>query len=653
MWLMRLWRRPLALAVVSAALLMPGTVEGHAFLVRTTPEHGERLAASPPSIELRFSEPVSRVEEVVVETAGGAPVETGPLQIVEGGLVARVPVPSLDDDVYVVSWRVLADDGHTSLGEFAFAVGEAGEVSTQVRQVAAGIWRGATAGWLFLMGPLLAFGALASEYFIWRPVASRHALVVPRVKVGWLLTIALAGGALQLLLLAEPARVAGDGWVSMLRSRPILLGLAQLLAVLYGAWLLAMPGMRHWAMIPLGLALTVAATRGHSSVTEHWWAAPANAIHVLAVALWVGALAHLVLVLWRSRGSGARPALGEGARRYAALALGLVALVLASGVISALAQLTSPAELIRSTYGRVLLIKLGLVVAALGLAVAARRWGLPSSIGPRLAPLRRLTRIEGILLLAVIAVAGVLANATPPWSLQAADTVLGAAPLEAPVQRLAAQAGWLSVYVGAAEGQLRVWAAPPGEDSDPGVDVEITGRMPDGKTFDITPRSCGPGCATTAFPWQEGTTTLSVTAQAREWEGGTVEFQVAWPPEPENEALLNRVIETMRAQPQMTVNERVTSGPGATGEYTFSITGERFIAQELYAAGGASDIRPIPTGGDARTLTLYLPGSSIWYRLEVDRENRIQRETIVNRGHLIERSFTYETPMEPSPSAGS
>lgn len=156
-----------ALAVVGAALVVPDAAEGHAFLVRPTPQAGERLGAGPPSIELRFSEPVARPQQVAVKTVDGAAVESGPVQLVQNGVGIRAPLPSLADRVYVVSWQVLTDDGHVSLGEFAFAVGDAGRVPAQATQAtAAAIWPSAAAGWLFLIGLLLAFGALASARFV-------------------------------------------------------------------------------------------------------------------------------------------------------------------------------------------------------------------------------------------------------------------------------------------------------------------------------------------------------------------------------------------------------------------------------------------------------------------------------------------------------
>ncbi len=101
-------------------------------------------------------------------------------------------------------------------------------------------------------------------------------------------------------------------------------------------------------------------------------------------------------------------------------------------------------------------------------------------------------------------------------------------------------------------------------------------------------------------------------------------------------------MEAMRAVPSLVMSEDVSSGPGMTGPtYTLRDSGAEFVARELYAAGGATDIHPVPPRVGDAALTLYLPGSTIWFRLELDERDRIVAETIVSPGHLIERTFRY------------
>jgi len=111
-----------------------------------------------------------------------------------------------------------------------------------------------------------------------------------------------------------------------------------------------------------------------------------------------------------------------------------------------------------------------------------------------------------------------------------------------------------------------------------------------------------------------------------------------WPPEPEDPALVDAVVRAMRGVLTVAFSEHVSSGPGTGAAYQASMTGEQFVGQELYAAGGASGVRPWPGATGSRGLTFFVPGSYVWYSLGTDASGRILSEAIVSPGHLIERS---------------
>lgn len=144
------------------------------------------------------------------------------------------------------------------------------------------------------------------------------------------------------------------------------------------------------------------------------------------------------------------------------------------------------------------------------------------------------------------------------------------------------------------------------------------------------------------FDWVAGLTELTVRVSGGEWVGGTARVELPWPPGAEASEVLANVIATVREQPEILFSEQVSSGPGAEPPpRQFRLSGVRFLGTELYAAGGSRDIRLLPRRGPYTELSLYLPGSAMWYRLSIDDQHRIRRELIVNPGHRIERSFEY------------
>lgn len=646
-------RLTLVAVAVGALLLFPIAAWAHPFLVRTVPRAGERLPDGPTELVLQFSEAISGGERLALRTFDGRAVPLGPVERLPGGAGMRAAVPALVEGAYLVAWQMLGRDGDLAAGEFAFGVGSTPLAATGAASAAVA-WPNAVASGLFLGGLVVALGGLASELFVWRPLAQQYGLAVPGAPVVAGLLAALAGAAATFgLLVAARADASGgllDGrsWVGALATRPGGLAAVGLLLVAYALWIVPMRALRGWALLPLGGAALAAAWRGHSGLSSEaglWWAAPANALHLLGAGVWVGALVHLVLVLWR----GPRQALqktdllrGEAARRYAGLALPTALLVLGGGVAAAAAELGALSQLVETTYGRVLLLKLLFVAAVLALALAARRRALPGDARRGVRLLRRLTAAEVAALVAVLAVTGVLVNTAPPRAASAEADLLGPPPLEAPL-RLAGQAGDLSVFLAAAEGQLEVRVVPTSDAAPRNARLTLAGTSPTGDSMSLYPRPCGPGCVSMGFDWPSGTTALRVTASADDWQGGSVAFGVPWPPLPEDPALLERVATAMRAQPRVWITERVSSGPTATaGGVPYPMDGPALMAIELYTASGATDIRPLPSDDPAvRVLTFFLPGSAIWYRQELDPRDRLVRETIVNPGHLIERTFAY------------
>lgn len=636
----------LALALLSG-LAVPAFADAHAFLVRSSPQAGERFAQSPATFTLEFSEAiVEGLAEVSVRTPDGRAVALGPVQLDATATTLRAEVPRDLRGVHLVAWQVLAQDGAVTLGEFAFGVGTGTDLGRYAASASAPVsWAEAVANWLLLTGLALAIGGLGSETFAWRPVALQHGIEIPRAPIGLGIGLALVGAASQLYLAAagggSGARASGAS-LGILSNRPAVLSAAITVLVLYALWLLRLRSLRSLVFLPLAGAVATIALRGHSGLSEAWWAVPANAAHLAAAGLWVGALLHLMLVLRRLDREEWRPVLGAVARRYASFALAVVLVAIPGGAGTAFAEISGLADLVETAYGRTLLAKLALIGVALALAFVARRRTLGGNPAARLPLLRRLTRVESVTLLAIVGISAVLVTLPSPRTAPALQDVLGAAPLSGRVVRLASQAGEISVYLAAAEDQLEIQLVNASGERARGAEMAVSGELPSGEHVRLYPRGCGHGCFSLRFPWREGRTRLAVDAVARGRVGGTAHFDVPWPASPDEPALLERVIATMRAERAVVLVEQTFSGPGMIGPRNVArLSGADLMALEPYAASGANDVRRLTSGPELTDLSLYLPGSYIWARLWIDRQHRLQRAVLVSPGHLIERAFFY------------
>src|SRR5712691_13236263 len=187
----RIHRSVLLIALVVIALAAPTAASAHSFLTRSDPANGARLAAAPKTMAMYFSEPfVTGSEQVTLRHFNGAAVALAKPQ--GHGAEILQPLPGKLRGVFVVSWRVISDDGHLSLGEFAFAVGAGGAVPT-VTAATSTPWSQVAASWLVFLGVALALGGIASERFVWR--SGRAA----RAPVGVGMVTAAVGATLQLV----------------------------------------------------------------------------------------------------------------------------------------------------------------------------------------------------------------------------------------------------------------------------------------------------------------------------------------------------------------------------------------------------------------------------------------------------------------------
>ena len=622
-------------AVIVAVLVLwwPTPALAHSFLVRSTPAPGSRLTTAPRELTLQFSEPLDTTPTIELVDGNDRPVQLAGVVLDDGATRADAAVPPLADGVYQVTWRVTALDGHTTEGEFAFAVGEklpagATLVSTS-RAVAEVSWLDGLTQFALIAGIAVALGGLVSERWLWQGRPAAKACVVPgtaAATVGGL-------GILALRLDRRGALVHVGRWGDALSARSDRLILGATVSCIVAALLALHPLLRRAAIgwVAIGAVAVVAA--GHAADSPHWWTQPATAVHVLAAGIWIGALVHL------ARSARLSSPLEGPARRHSHTAAAAVAVAIPLGVATLAGIVDRPLHVFSGMYGRILAVKLAFVAGALGIAFAARRSALPAT-EERTRRLARLTALEVLVVAGVVASSAVLATTGPSTG---RSILLGPAPLPEPVVWRAELAGSYEVAAGAAAGELRIIVTPPDERAET-VEIDVTASEPDGADVDLEPRPCGPGCGHLARSWQNGTTTLTVTVASGQFAGGTAKLDIDWPPSPDASALLEQVIAATRAAPTMTIEETVVSGPDAvSGPASFEVDGRRYIAAQPYA-GGADDVRRLPDDAGFAVLAFRVTGAETYHQLWIDDADRIRRAVVVSSGARVDDAVAYPHP---------
>jgi copper transport protein len=408
-----------ALLVAFAGPAAAAPVLLHAEVVSTSPYDGQRLPRSPQALTIRFSEPVSLVEDSlrVLRTDGspsGRRVAFGAPRV--AGAVVRWPVTrDLGKGSYLVSWRVVSDDGHPVAGAFAFGVAERVAPAASGASGAAWSWPVTVARWLGDVAFSVVAGLLAFILLCW-PEGRDHR------RVRRLLLSGLASGIVVSVLELLLQGPYGTGVASYrLLDRSLMTEVAQ---TSFGAWMqlrvylyVAMAAvlwlsgalgsaLNRWLAVlgTLALATTFSGT-GHAS-SGALLDRVALSVHVLTAGVWVGGLVTVVVL---ASGRDRRPGLSAFVR-FSRLALATVGVLLLSGVVNALLRLDTVAQLGTTGYGRLLLAKVVLVVGALVPAVASRRLVRNGDL-----PLREV-RVEAVATTVVLALSAALALASPHGS---------------------------------------------------------------------------------------------------------------------------------------------------------------------------------------------------------------------------------------------
>ncbi len=95
----------------------------HAHLQKAVPANGAVVSTAPASVLLSFSE-AARVTACWLQKAGG-PKEKINVPAASAARELSIPMPQLSPGAYVLSWRVIGDDGHVVPGEIRFTVSAA------------------------------------------------------------------------------------------------------------------------------------------------------------------------------------------------------------------------------------------------------------------------------------------------------------------------------------------------------------------------------------------------------------------------------------------------------------------------------------------------------------------------------------------------
>ncbi|WP_084100029.1 cytochrome c oxidase assembly protein [Demequina sp. NBRC 110051] len=255
----------------------------------------------------------------------------------------------------------------------------AADRASQVARVAAAVWALAAVAYIFVSYAYIRNDAVAPERFV-------------EEVWSFVTTIDLGQAYLQMALAAVVVSVL--------------------------AGLVRRPSTAAWTLVPVVWALGWQAQTGHAAgATDHHLATSAMFLHLAGSALWMGVLGALFLMR-RPLGLEAKTVVRRSSRIMIWAAVALIV----SGIANAWIRMEGPADLVTTTYGWLLLLKVALMSAAIALAAGHRRVALPRLTDAHVRDrFWRIMTVDVAAIVAVIAVAAVLSGTAPPLPIVALE----------------------------------------------------------------------------------------------------------------------------------------------------------------------------------------------------------------------------------------
>ena len=418
-------RRLVPVVVAGAcALVLAGSALAHAILDASSPSHEQRLATSPRVVRIEFDQAVELVHGALRVLSASGRSQAGPPRLTSDGGGVTAALPRLARGGYTVRWQALGRDGHVIAGVFTFGVRQSAPEVTAAYGASGPSGAEKAARWLAFASLALVLGGLGFRLLVLRgPVPARferrfYAVTllgaVGLIEVSFVAFLLRADSILQLPLqtflygdLRPIVRTPfGTAWVAM------TLAFVAVTTLIFLAWLterraLLWPAFAIAVLFASGYSLS-----GHSAAEPNAsrWSELADWVHLTTASLWAGGLVMLLIAVLSARELGRAAFIG-----FARLAPLLIALLVSAGVYLSFLRLPELGDLWTTSYGQILMVKLGLVVLALA-------WGALHHfvVEPRLdrpGVVSRLPRSlagEAAVGMAVLLVAAILVNSAPP-----------------------------------------------------------------------------------------------------------------------------------------------------------------------------------------------------------------------------------------------
>ncbi|MGW6663682.1 MULTISPECIES: copper resistance protein CopC [Peribacillus] len=370
-------------------LLNPAMAFGHATIISSNPSPNEAMDALPEKISIQFSEniqPAFHSLEVFSQDGDKIQIQDSAISEQSEKVLEAKWKDTIDEGIYYIKWRVVSSDGHPIEGTIPFQFGDSAGLSGQensevnasfpnsinvILQSLQYICFAALTGILFFRLSLMKDSRLfeasrRTRLYLW----SSYAGLAFSIFCNLPLKVTLDAGvgwtdAFKVSYIKEVLNATNFGSVWIIEILILLLLFLVIYFMLENTLNKSLP---YLSFIIIACLMICKALTGHTAaVPNQVLAVLMDFLHLFSMALWLGGIMALLVIL---PGLANRQAVQEDKRtfywsiisRFSKWSFLFVIILIVSGIYSSLQHVPTIHSLFNTTYGQLLLAKIGLML---------------------------------------------------------------------------------------------------------------------------------------------------------------------------------------------------------------------------------------------------------------------------------------------------
>ncbi|MBO1000219.1 copper resistance protein CopC [Bacillus sp. SD075] len=369
--------------------ICPTMTFGHATVISSNPSPNEALDTLPEKISIQFSEniqPAFHSLEVFSQDGDKIQIQDSTISAQSDKILEAKWRGTINEGIYYIKWRVISSDGHPIEGTIPFQFGDSARLSDQDNSKVNASFPNSINVILQSL-QYICFAALTGVLFFRLSLMKDSRLFEASRRIRLYLWLSYAGLAFSIFC-SLPLKVtidAGVGWTDAFKVGYIK---EVLNATNYGTvWIIEVlimlllflvlyfmlenslnKSLPFLSFIIIASLMICKAFTGHTAaVPNQVLAVLMDFLHLLSTALWIGGLMSLLVIL---PGLADRQAVQEDKKtfywsiiqKFSKWAFLFVLILVVSGIYSSLQHVPTIHSLFNTTYGQLLLAKIGLML---------------------------------------------------------------------------------------------------------------------------------------------------------------------------------------------------------------------------------------------------------------------------------------------------